>query len=197
MPADPRPPATTGSLDRKEIAELLRLAAEGDRDAFDRLMPLLYADLRRIAHGQLGRIRPGLTLDTTALVHEAYLKLADHAGGYNDRGHFFAVSAKAMRQILVDYARRRGAVKRGGDQSPPPQSDEPPAIEAEIEHVLAVEQALSRLSELDERLVRVVECRVFGGFSEEETAAALGLSLRTAQRLWMRARAWLAEEMQP
>lgn len=196
MPADPRPPATTGSLDRKEIAELLRLAAEGDRDAFDRLMPLLYADLRRIAHGQLGRIRPGLTLDTTALVHEAYLKLADHAGGYSDRGHFFAVSAKAMRQILVDYARRRGAAKRGGDQSPPPLSDEPPAIEAEIEHVLAVEQALSRLSELDARLVRVVECRVFGGYSEEETAAALGLSLRTAQRLWMRARAWLAEEMQ-
>ncbi len=196
MPADPPSPAA-GSLDRGEIAELLRVAAEGDREAFDRLMPHFYADLRRIAHGQLGRIRPGETLDTTALVHEAYLKLADHAGHYADRGHFFAVSARAMRQILVDYARRRGASKRGGDQAAPPHPGDPPAIDAEIEQVLAVEDALSRLSELDPRLVRVVECRVFGGYSEEETAAALGLSLRTAQRLWMRARAWLAEEMQP
>jgi RNA polymerase sigma factor (TIGR02999 family) len=195
MSVDPPSPAT-GSLDRGEIAELLRVAAEGDRGAFDRLMPHFYGDLRRIAHGQLGRIRPGETLDTTALVHEAYLKLANHAGGYADRGHFFAVSARAMRQILVDYARRRGASKRGGDQPPSPPGD-PPAIDAEIEQVLAVEEALSRLSELDPRLVRVVECRVFGGYSEEETAAALGLSLRTAQRLWMRAKAWLAEEMQP
>lgn len=197
MSTDPTSQTTADALDRSAIAELLRLAAEGDRAAFDRLMPLLYADLRRIAHGQLGRIRPGQTLDTTALVHEAYLKLADHAGAYADRGHFFAVSARAMRQILVDYARRRGASKRGGDQAAAPLADGPPAIDAEIGQVLAVEQALSRLSELDTRLVRVVECRVFGGYSEEETATALGLSLRTAQRLWMRAKAWLAEEMQP
>lgn len=179
------------------VAYLLREAAGGDRGAFDQLMPLLYGDLRRIAHGQLGRLRPGQTMNTTALVNEVYLKLADHGGGFADRGHFFAVSATAMRQILVDYARKRRAGKRGGGVEDESLSDHSPALEAEIEQVLAVEQALSRLSELDPRLVQVVECRVFGGYSEDETALALGLSLRTAQRLWMRAKAWLAEEMRP
>lgn len=178
-----------------DITRLLHASAGGDREAFDALMPHIYDDLRRIAHRQLGRLRSGETWNTTALVHEAYLKLADHDGAYTDRSHFFAVSARAMRQILVDYARRRTAAKRGGVQVAESLDENSLAADAEAEHVLAVEQALSRLAELDPRLVQVVECRVFGGYTEDETAVALGMSLRSVQRFWMRARAWLAEEM--
>ena len=178
-----------------EIHRLVRAWAAGDRDAFDALVPLLYPHLRQIAHRQLGRLRPGETWNTTALVHEAYLKLAGRDGRYADLSHFLAVSACAMRHILVDYARRRHAAKRGGPRPLAPLDEDVAAVEAGIEEVLAVEQALARLGELDPRLVRVVECRVFAGYTEEETAAALGLPLRSVQRYWQRARAWLAEEM--
>jgi RNA polymerase sigma factor (TIGR02999 family) len=180
-----------------DITRMLRASAAGDPAAFDGLVGLLYADLRHIAHRQLGRLRPGETWNTTALVHEVYLKLAGHDGSYADRTHFLAVSARAMRQILVDYARRRATAKRGGDLAPASLDEATVAAEAEAEQVLAIEQALARLATLDGRLVQVVECRVFGGYTEEETAAALGLSLRSVQRLWLRARAWLAEEMAP
>jgi RNA polymerase sigma factor (TIGR02999 family) len=180
-----------------EITRLLRASAAGDATALDGLVARLYGDLRHIAHRQLGRLRPGETWNTTALVNEMYLKLADHDGSWADRTHFLAVSARAMRQILVDYARYRGAAKRGGDRAATSLDENALAAQAEAEEVLAVEQALSRLAAVDERLVRVVECRVFGGYTEEETAAALGLSLRSVQRFWTRARAWLAEEMAP
>lgn len=178
-----------------EITRLLKASAEGDGEAFRVLLPHIYDDLRRIAHRQLVRLPLGETWNTTALVNEAYLKLVEHRGEYNDRLHFFAVSATAMRQILVDYSRRRMAAKRGGGVAPEPLDENSVAADAEAEKVLAVEEVLSRLKEVDPRLVGVVECRVFGGYSEEETAAALGVSLRSVQRLWMRARAWLAEEM--
>ena len=187
--------SSTAVAGPSEITLLVRAVAGGDETAFERLMPLLYDDLRQIAHRQLARLRAGETLNTTALVHEAYLKLAAHDGRYNDRAHFFAVSARAMRHILVDYARGRRAAKRGGDAPPQELLENAAAIEAEAEKVLAVEEALSRLKELDGRLVQVVECRVFAGYTEEETAAALNLSLRSVQRFWQRARAWLAEEM--
>ncbi len=192
-PDPPEPPVS--------VTQILRQAATGDRGALDRLIPLLYEDLKRIAHRQLGRLRPGQTLDTTSLVSEAYLRLAARRAGYADRAHFFAVSATAMRQILVDHARRRGTRKRGGGVVPATLDEARLALDAaasaEAEQVLAVERALCRLTELDPRLVQVVECRVFAGYTEEETAEALGLSLRSTQRYWKRARAWLQEELGP
>lgn len=180
-----------------ELHDLLLASADGDRMAFDALIPRLYPELRRIAHGQLRRLRPGDTWSTTAVVHEAYLKLSGHAGGYADLPHFYAVSARAMRHLLVDLARRKAAAKRGSGE-PVEALDETvlaSAAAGDAEHVLAIEQALGRLGELDPRYVDVVDCRVFAGFTEEETASALGLSLRSAQRYWQRARAWLAEEL--
>jgi RNA polymerase sigma factor (TIGR02999 family) len=178
-----------------EITRLLHASAAGDGEAFAALVPLLYGELRQLAHRQLVRLRPGETWNTTALVHEAYLKLVHHDGGYADRAHFFALSARAMRQVLVDYARRRSAAKRGGGGAAVPLDEDALAADAEAERVLAVEEAISRLAELDPRLVQVVECRAFAGYTEEETAAALSMSLRSVQRYWMRARGWLAEEL--
>ena len=178
------------------VTELLLAFKGGDRAAFDRLVPLLYDDLRRVARAQLRRSRQGVTLDTTVLVHELYLKMADQQRlDAHDRGHFLAISAHAMRQVIADYARRRTAVKRGGDADPIPLDEVPEIADREARWLLDVDRALERLAARDERLARVVECRFFAGFSEEETAAALDTSLRTVQRDWMRARAWLKEEL--
>jgi RNA polymerase sigma factor (TIGR02999 family) len=178
------------------VTELLRAHEAGESDAFGRLVPLVYDDLRRIARGQLRRLSPGQTLDTTAVVHEAYLKLVDQSrASWQDRRHFLAVSAMAMRQILVDYARRRGRLKRGGDAQQEPLEDVPAAVAADAESLLEVDLALGKLAAIAPRLVRVVECRYFAGLSEQETADALGLSLRTAQREWLKARAWLRAEL--
>ena len=182
-----------------ETAQLLRASAAGDREAFDRLLPRVYGELRRIAHRMLGRRPGGDSWNTTALVHETYLKLAAGARGYGDRQHFFAVCARAMRHLLVDSARRRAAHKRGGPEAPETLDEQALAAvvadHGEAERILAVEAALERLADLDPRLTQVVECRIFAGYSEEETALALGVSLRSVQRWWMRAKAWLAEEM--
>jgi len=181
---------------RGNVTELLLAFKGGDRAAFDRLVPLLYDDLRRVARAQLRRSRQGVTLDTTVLVHELYLKMADQQRlDAHDRGHFLAISAHAMRQVIADYARRRTAVKRGGDADPIPLDEVPEIADREARWLLDVDRALERLAARDERLARVVECRFFAGFSEEETAAALDTSLRTVQRDWMRARAWLKEEL--
>jgi RNA polymerase sigma factor (TIGR02999 family) len=179
-----------------EVTQLLHAYKGGDRDAFQRLVPLVYEDLRRIARRHLGRGRHDGTLNTTGLVHEAYLKLADatHAD-FEDRGHLLAVSAVAMRQVIISYARKRAAVKRGGGERAVTLDEERIAVEQQADSLLAVDAALTRLAERDARLGRVVECRFFAGLSEEETAQALGVSLRTAQRDWMRARAWLKEEL--
>jgi RNA polymerase sigma factor (TIGR02999 family) len=179
-----------------DVTELLLAYRDGDRQAFDQLLPLVYDDLRRIARRHLRRSRPGHTLDTTGLVHESYLKMVDQARvDWQDRAHFLAVSARAMRQVLIDYARRRSAAKRGGGVRPATLDEGRVAVEEQAEWLLALDQALARLGERNERLARVVECRFFAGLSEEETAAALGVSLRTVQRDWMRARAWLQEEL--
>lgn len=178
------------------VTELLMAFRDGDRGAFDRLVPLVYDDLRKVARAQLRRGRPGATLDTTVLVHELYLKMADQRRlDARDRGHFLAISAHAMRQVIADYARRRTAAKRGGDSDPMPLDEAPEIADREARWLLDVDQALERLAARDERMARVVECRFFAGFSEEETAAALDTSLRTVQRDWMRARAWLKEEL--
>lgn len=186
-----------------EVTELLLAYREGDRAAFDRLVPMVYDDLRRIARRQLNRgSNPDRVLDTTGLVHESYLKLVD--GGrvdWQDRGHFLGVAARAMRQVVIGYARRQGAAKRGAG-SQQTTLDEGMiavgaigAIDGQAEWLLALDAALGRLGEKNPRLAQVVECRFFAGLSEEETASALGVSLRTAQRDWMRARAWLQEEL--
>lgn len=180
-----------------EVTLLLRALREGETGAFDRLVPMVYDELRRIAHGHLRRQRPGGTLDTTGLVHEAYLKLAEQTAlDVRDRGHFLAISARAMRQVLIDFARARTAGKRGGPQAQRVTlEDDLAAVESQAERLLDVDRALERLRAHSERLARVVECRYFAGFSEEETAEALGASLRTAQREWLRARAWLQREL--
>jgi RNA polymerase sigma factor (TIGR02999 family) len=179
-----------------ELTELLRAYAAGDAEALDRLVPLVYDDLRRVARGQLRRGIRGAVLDTTALVHEAWFKLS--AGGdvaWQDRGHFLAVSARAMRQVIVDEARRRNAGKRGGGQAGAALDESRLASAGDAFQVLAIDQALDRLAARGPRLARVVECRFFAGLGEEETAEALGVSLRTVQREWTRARAWLREDL--
>lgn len=179
-----------------DITELLVAHRGGRSGAFEQLVPLVYDDLRRVARAQLRRHDPGDSLNTTGLVHEAYLRLVDQSRAtYRDRGHFFAVCAVAMRQILVDYARRRGRLKRGGDQVHVPIDDAADPAAREAAWLLDLDAALQRLAAHDERLARVVECRFFAGLSEEETAEALGLSLRTAQREWFKARAWLRAEL--
>jgi RNA polymerase sigma factor (TIGR02999 family) len=181
-----------------ELTELLARCSAGEREAFDRLVPLVYEDLRRIAHRRLQAERADHTLDTTALVHEAYLGLVDQAtASWNDRAHFFAVAARVIRNVLVDYARRRGATKRGGDQVRVPLR---PEIAPSKEGVGAIElvvldQALTNLGRLDPDLERVVECRFFAGMTVSETAAALGRSERTIARDWSRAKAHLFEAL--
>lgn len=178
------------------VTELLLAYRHGDRRAFDRLVPMLYDDLRRIARSQLRRNRRSATLDTTMLVHEVYLKMADQKHlDARDRGHFLAISAHAMRQVIADFARRRTAAKRGGASEPVPLDEAPDLAVDQARWLLDVDRALERLAARNGRLAQVVECRFFAGFSEEETAQALGTSLRTVQRDWMRARAWLREEL--
>jgi len=179
-----------------DITQLLRAYEGGDRGAFDRVVPLVYDELRRLARRHLRRGPAGRTLDTTGLVHEAYLKLAAHSGlELKDRGHLIAVSACAMRQVLVDRARARLRGKRGAGRAAVELDEEHAAHEPSPEWLIDLDRTLARLRDRDPQLVRVFDCRFFGGFSEEETAEALGISLRTAQRCWMRARAWLRAEL--
>lgn len=183
--------------DDRDVTDALLAHRDGAPGAFDRLVGLVYEDLRRIARRQLGRLRPGRTLNSTGLVHEAYLKMVDQSRvSWQDRSHFFAIAARAMRQILVDHARRRGRQKRGGDPKPTTFDENMTAVSDDAERILVMHDALERLSALDPRLTHVVECRFFAGYSEEETAEVLGVSARTVRRDWTRARAWLTELMQ-
>lgn len=181
---------------RDGISEALRRLRAGDEGALERLVPLIYDDLRRLARRQIGWRRPGQTLATTGLVHETYLKLlAERQASWRDRGHFFAIAARAMRQILIDHAKGRRRQKRGGGATHVVFDEQRIGMEAEIDHILAVDAALTALGKIDERLARIVECRFFAGLSDEETAEALGISPRTVQRDWARARSWLKDDM--
>jgi RNA polymerase sigma factor (TIGR02999 family) len=183
--------------DLHSITKALLACRQGDENAFGQLINLIYGDLRRIAHRQLRRERPGLTLNTTGLVHEAYMKLVDHTQvEWQDRSHFFAVAARAMRQIIVDYAKKKSTAKHGGKAIHVELDKVQLGVSRQAELLLALDQALTSLASVDARLIRIVECRFFAGYSEQETAEALGVSLRTAQRDWMRARAWLKEVME-
>lgn len=175
-----------------DITELLIACSRGESDAMDRLIPLVYDDLRQIARRRLAGERADHTLNTTALVHEAYVKLVDQsAAGWKDRAHFFAVSARVIRNLLIDYARERRAAKRGGGAIHLPLDDRIEGRSPRTIELLALDEALTALGRHDERLERVVECRFFGGMSIEETAATLGVSVSTARRDWLRARAYL------
>ena len=164
----------------------------GDPDALERLFPLVYDELRRVAHVQLRREEPGHTLGTTGLVHEAYFRLVDQTRvEWADRSHFFAVATQAMRRILVDYARRYKAAKRGGAPERVSLSDAMVIAEHRADTLLALDEALTQLASIDERLSRVVEYRFFGGLTEEETGELLGVTVRTVRRDWIKAKGWL------
>ena len=177
-----------------DITRLLGELREGRKASLDHVLPLVYDELHRIAHRRRGDF--GATLRTTELVHEAYLKLVGHGGGeWRDRAHFLAVASIAMRQILVDRARERRADKRGGDRRQVSLDDALLVVEDQAEELLELDAALRRLNELDPRLARVVECRFFGGMTEEETGEALGLSARTVRRDWVKARGLLYADL--
>ena len=181
--------------DSGEITQLLLAYRDGNGAAFDELVGLVYQDLRRIAHAHL-RSNRNRSLNTTALVHEAYLRLVDQTQvPWEDRQHFLSVCARAMRQIVISDARRRHAAKRGGKEHPDTLNEERISGQADAEQLIAIDQALERLAAKDARMVRVFECRYFAGMTEQETVEATGLALRTVQRDWMRARAWLREEL--
>ncbi|HJU66213.1 MAG TPA: sigma-70 family RNA polymerase sigma factor [Gemmatimonadaceae bacterium] len=181
---------------RSDITDLLIQAGSGTQDALDRAFPLVYHELRRLAHRQLRGERTGHTLDTTALVHEAYLRLVDQRQGqWRNRAHFLAIAATAMRRILVDYARRHRSAKRGGSLLRIPIEQTDLSIEERAELLVALDEALTRLAALDARQAWIVECRYFAGMTEEETAEALDISLRTAKRDWAKARSWLYQEI--
>jgi RNA polymerase sigma factor (TIGR02999 family) len=180
-----------------EITRLLHAYEAGDRTAFDQLVPLVYDELRRLARSHLRRVPGGHTLNTTGLVHEAYLKLAKSPGlRLNDRGHLMAVTACAMRQVLVSRARARLRAKRGSGDQAVELDESRLGQETDAGQLIDLDRALGGLRERDERLAGIFECRYFGGLSEEETAEALGMSLRSVQRGWMRARAFLRAELE-
>lgn len=178
------------------ITELLLRSRDGERTVFDELFAQVYDELSKIAQRQLRRFRPGDTLNTSALVHDAYLRLVDQTvATWKDRGHIFATAARAMRFVVVDFARRQSAQKRGGAVSLLRLDDVDVPVEEQAELLLALDDALSRLASADERLSRIVECRFFAGLTEIETAEALGLSDRTIRREWLKAKAWLHCEL--
>jgi RNA polymerase sigma factor (TIGR02999 family) len=179
--------STTG-----DITELLRAHAAGDSDALDRLLPQVYDELRRIAGARLRRERPDHSLHSTEIVHEAFMKLMPlDRINWQDRAHFYALASRAMRNVLVDHADRRGTVKRGGGLVAVSLDDVPHAMERPLEDLIALSRALDELERIDERQARVVECRFFGGLDIDETAQALGISPATVSRDWSFARAWL------
>jgi len=172
-----------------EVTRLLHAARGGDRDAMDRIVPLIYDDLRAVAERQLRRELGVRTMHPTSLVHEAYMKLATGAALHaEDRGHFLAIAARAMRQVLVDDARRRSAAKRGLGWERVTLGDQAWGAELTPDEILALNDAIDAL---EPRQRQVVECRFFGGMEETEIAATLGLTERTVRRDWVKARAWL------
>ncbi len=201
-----RAPAAPDEAAEQEIASALAILRRGAPDGMERLIPLVYAELRRMAHHQLAAEPGGHTLSTTALVHEAYLRLADQGPtAWANRAQFFALAARAMRRVLVDYARRRHAARRGGPGQRPISLEDAEAgtdadalsLAARGEELLALDEALEQLAAVDPRAARVVECRFFGGLTEAETAETLGVSTRSVAGDWLMARGWLYRALAP
>src|SRR5215831_7783801 len=179
-----------------EVTGLLQRWSDGDKSAMEKLMPLVYEELRRLAHQHMRREKPGHVLQTTALVNEAYIRLVDQSRiHFENRAHFFGIAAHLMRQILVDDARRRKFAKRGGGAITVALDDVSDVVQQEAANVLALDEALTALAERDSRQSEIIELRFFGGLSIEETAAVLNVSPGTIMRDWTFARAWLKNEM--
>ena len=180
----------------KSISQLLTEWRDGDETALNRLIPLVYEELRRLAHHYLRRERPGHSLQTTDLVNEAYLRLVDHRGmRWQNRAHFYAVSAQAMRRILVDHARSRSCAKRGGGERRVELDEVADLAQQKAIEMIMLDDALTKLSALDQRKSKIVELRYFGGMSVEETAEVLGISPVTVMREWSTAKGWLLRAM--
>jgi len=183
---------STNSLICGTITAMLRSHQAGDREAFDRLMPLVYDQLCAVARRQLRRGQLGHSMDTSALVRETYLQLINENGvSWEDRGHFLAICARTMRRLMVDAARRRMAIKRNAGEAPATVDPDSVYCDPQYELTLNIDQVLEQLGRFNVRLMQVVECRFFAGMSETETALALNTSLRSIQRDWLRARVWL------
>jgi RNA polymerase sigma factor (TIGR02999 family) len=179
-----------------EVTQLLVAWSNGDKTARDQLMPLVHTELCRLAHHYMSRERPGHTLQTTALVNEAYLRLVDQDKmRWENRAHFFGIAARLMREILVDHARSRQAAKRGGAQVRLSLSEVDHIASRPDVNLIALDEALSRLEAIDPQKSRIIELRYFGGLAIEETAEVIGISPATVKRDWSMARAWLRSEI--
>ncbi|MCB9897718.1 MAG: sigma-70 family RNA polymerase sigma factor [Planctomycetes bacterium] len=184
-------------MDRRHATLLLRRLGEGDGTARDELVPLLYDELHRIARAHMAAERAGHTLQPTALVHEAWMRLFDLPDALaGDRQHFLSIAARVMRRVLVDHARARLTDKRGGDRTRLPLDDALQLYEQHAVDVPALDEALQKLAQMDEELAKLVELRFFGGLTNAEAAQVLGLSLRSAERGWATARAWLKDVLE-
>jgi len=178
---------------RGELTSLLLAMQEGNPAAFDQLFSMAYQQMRVLARHRINASGRGLTLNTTGLVHETYLKLSGSSvDGFENSRHFFAVASRAMRQIIVDMARRNNSAKRGGGRQQLTMESNQLAVDDQAAQLCELDQHLEKLDRADPRLVRVIECRFFGGLSESETARALAISVSTVQRDWIRAKAWFA-----
>jgi RNA polymerase sigma factor (TIGR02999 family) len=185
-----------GTEEEVDLKRLISAAADGDRTAGEQLLPLVYDQLRRLARARLQALAPGQTLQATALVHEAYVRIISSEGeGWSNRNHFFAAAANAMRNILVEQARRKSTLKHGGEHHR--QDIEPDQIPIKVphEHILQVNDALERLEAMDVRKAKILKLRYFGGLSFKECGAALGISLSSIEREWRFIKAWLLKEI--
>ena len=178
----------------RDVTQLLNAIDQGDPHAAGQLAPLVYEELRRLAGALLAGEKPGQTLDPTALVHEAFLRLVGDRQ-FADRRHFFRVAAEAMRRILIDHARQRRRLRHGGGRGRVPLAEAEPAAEVPADELLALDEALDRFAAVDPVKAELVKLRYFAGLSEEEAAAALGISRATASRYWTYARAWLIDAL--
>lgn len=178
--------------ENENLTRLLQ-SIDGDDESVKKLYPIVYNELHAMAHQQMRKERHGHTLNTTALVHEAYIKLFDYPpdGNFDGRNHFFGIAARAMRQVLVNYARNRNAQKRSGTKDLRPYEDEIYLTDEKADELVNLEEALTVLEKMEPRLGKVVECRYFAGYSIEETATILDVSQATVKRDWTSARAWL------
>jgi RNA polymerase sigma factor (TIGR02999 family) len=181
-----------------EVTRILSAVEDGDPHAAGQLLPLVYEELRQLAAHRLAQEKPGQTLDATALVHEAYLRLVDAEGAqhWNSRRHFFAAAALAMRRILVERARARKSLKRGGGRERLELDGLPLAGPAQVDDLLALDEALTRLTKVEPQAAELIQLRYFGGQNMSAAAELLGLSLRGAHRLWAYAKAWLLQELE-
>lgn len=180
----------------QRVGELLDAIDRGEDGALEELVSVIYPDLKRLAHFQLSRERPAHTLNTTAIVHEAFVRLAGSRSSYTDRAHFLRAAATVMRHLLVDYARKRNADKRGAGVAPLTLQDDRYENEDDTLAVLALDTAIKDIASIDPRLEQIIECRYFAGLTVRETAEALGMSVRSVERGWQKARAYLVTTME-